>query len=672
MSDIAASPRAVREIEHLWIPLTDGTRLAARMWLPEDAEAEPVPAILEYIPYRKRDACRSSDRQLHRPVAQAGYACLRVDIRGSGDSEGFLTDEYTAQEQADGLEILAWIAAQPWCTGAVGMIGISWGGFNGLQLAALRPPALKAVISVGSTDDRYATDVHYYGGCLTKDNIDWSAVMFSHNALPPDPEIVGKAWRTMWLERLEANQPWAIQWMAHQRRDGYWRHGSVCEDIGAIAVPVLAINGWADNYAETVPRLLASLTGPRKGLVGPWAHDYPDTGRPGPQIGFHQECVRWWDHWLKGIENAVMDEPMYRVWMQEHVPPRGEYRERPGRWVAEAQWPSPRIAWRHLAMNPGRLDAAPGPETPLTLCSMLSTGRSQGELGRYGSGGEWPGDQREDDGASLVFLSDPLPERTEILGAPVVELTLSSDRPVAMAAVRLNDVAPSGASTRVQHGLLNLTQRNDCEAIEPLVPGERITVRIELDDIAHAFPAGHRIAVSVSSAYWPMVWPSPEIVTLTVVAGASRLELPVRPADPADDRLRPFDPPIEAEGTPVTTLREPRQNNILVTRDTARQAVTVQIVRDRGHRRYDDIGSQMGENGDAFYRIAEDDPLSAEAWTAFETHYARDGIALRILTRQRLTATRQAFRLEAELEAFENDAPVFSRRWDEQFPRDGI
>ena len=546
MHSIVANPRSVREIEHLWIPLADGTRLAARMWLPEDAEADPVPAILEYIPYRKRDACRSSDRLMHQPVAEAGYACLRVDIRGSGDSEGILTDEYTAQEQADGLEILAWIAAQPWCSGAVGMIGISWGGFNGLQLAALRPRALKAVISVGSTDDRYATDVHYYGGGLTKDNIDWSAVMFSHNALPPDPEIVGENWRAMWLERLEANRPWAIGWMAHQRRDAYWRHGSVCEDIGAIEIPVMAVNGWADNYAETVPRLMATLKGPRKGLVGPWAHDYPNTGLPGPQIGFLQECVRWWDRWLKGIDNAVMDEPMYRVWMQEHVPPRGEYTERPGRWVAEQSWPSPRIQWRHLAMNPGRLEETPGPETPLAICSMLSTGRSQGELGRYGSGGEWPGDQREDDGASLIFLSGPLPERTEILGAPVVELVISSDRPVALAAVRLNDVAPSGASTRVQHGLLNLTQRDDREHIAPLVPGERYRVRIELDDIAHAFPAGHRIAVSVSSAYWPMVWPSPEMATLTVVAGASRLELPVRPADPADAELRAFDPPVIA------------------------------------------------------------------------------------------------------------------------------
>ena len=672
MHSIVADPRPLREIENLWIPLADGTRLAARVWLPEDAESDPVPAILEYLPYRKRDGTRGRDNRHHRPVAEAGYAVLRVDIRGTGDSDGVYQDEYTPQEQADGLEVIAWIASQPWCTGAVGMIGISWGGFNGLQLAAHQPPALKTIISIGSTDDRYATDVHYYGGCLTKDNIDWSAVMFSHNALPPDPEIVGERWRDMWLERLEVNRPWAIQWMEHQRRDAYWRQGSVCDDIARIRIPVYAVNGWADNYSETVPRLLATLKGPRKGLVGPWSHEFPNDGRPGPAIGFLQECLRWWDHWLKGIDNGVMDEPMYLAWMQESVPPRTEYKERAGRWVAEASWPSPRIAWRRYAMNPGRLDETAGPDVPLTLCSMQTTGLTQGELGRYGQGGEFPSDQREDDGASLVFLSDPLAERTEILGAPIVELTLSSDRPTAFVAVRLNDVAPSGASTRVHHGLLNLTQRNDRDAIEPLEPGRTYTVRVEIDDIAHAFPAGHRIAVSVSSTYWPMVWPSPEVVTLTLHAGRCHLELPVRPVDPADADIRPFDPPIHGRDAEVTNLRAAPNNNRIITRDAEKEETTVRILRDRGYDRFDEIGTEMGENGDAFYSIVEGEPLSARAWTGFETLYRKGDIDIRILTRQRMWSTLTDLHLEAEIEAFENGRNIFARTWNERFPREGL
>ena len=156
----------MREIEHLIIPLRGGTKLAARVWLPEDAEQDPVPAILEYLPYRKRDGTYERDALTHPYFAGHGYAGVRVDLRGCGESDGLLFDEYAPQEQDDALEVIAWLAAQPWCSGAVGMIGISWGGFNGLQVAARRPPALKAVVTICSTDDRYRDDVHYMGGAL--------------------------------------------------------------------------------------------------------------------------------------------------------------------------------------------------------------------------------------------------------------------------------------------------------------------------------------------------------------------------------------------------------------------------------------------------------------------------------------------------------------------------
>ena len=665
-------PHAVRVIEHVLIPLADGIRLAAKIWLPETADDNPVPAILEYIPYRKRDSSRMRDQRRHAYLAGHGYACVRVDLRGTGDSDGVYHDEYLPQEQQDGVAVIDWIARQPWCAGQVGMIGISWGGFNGLQIAALRPPALKAVVSVGSTDDRYATDVHYLGGCLTKDNLDWSAVMFSHNALPPDPELVGESWRDKWLARLDANCPWAIQWLEHQRRDAYWRQGSVAEDFAAIEVPVYAINGWADNYAEAVPRLLAGLSGPRKGLVGPWAHAYPHNGMPGPAIGFLQEVVRWFDHWLKGIDTGIMHEPMYRVWMQESVPPRTSYTERPGRWVAEPCWPSERIAWRRLVMNPGGLDQAAGPEMPLVLSSLQTTGVSQGELGRYGEGGEFPEDQRIDDGSSLVFLTEPLAERVEILGAPIVELDIASDRPVALVAVRLNDVAPDGASTRVQHGVLNLCQRDDREHAAKLVPGERYKVRVEIDDIAHAFPPGHRIAISVSSCYWPMVWPSPEPVTLTVHAGSSQLQLPVRRPDPADDALRPFGPPAQATPAPVTELRSGASNNRTITRDAKSGATVVHQPRDYGVDRLDDIDLEMEEAGDIWHKIVEGDPLAAESWTSFVCRRRRGDWNVEVRTRQRLTCDRTDFFLEADIEAFDDGRRIFSRSWNLRFPRDHI
>ncbi|MGC1487891.1 MAG: CocE/NonD family hydrolase, partial [Albidovulum sp.] len=126
-------PFKVRETPDLGIVLADGTRLSARVWMPEGAG--PFPAVLEYLPYRKRDGTVVRDALTHPYFAGHGYACLRVDIRGTGDSESLMEDEYSAQELFDAVEVINWIAAQSWSNGRVGMMGISWGGFNGLQVA---------------------------------------------------------------------------------------------------------------------------------------------------------------------------------------------------------------------------------------------------------------------------------------------------------------------------------------------------------------------------------------------------------------------------------------------------------------------------------------------------------------------------------------------------------
>ena len=672
MHVVTEFPRRVRIIENAWIPLADGTRLAARLWLPEDTEADPVPALLEYLPYRKRDSMRLRDDPMHRYVAGHGYAGVRVDIRGTGDSDGLIADEYTKQEQDDALEVIAWLAAQPWCSGAVGMVGMSWGGFNSLQVAARRPPALKAIISLGSTDDRYATDVHYMGGCMTKDNPDWGAVMFSHASTPPDPEIVGERWREMWMARLANLQPWVIPWLEHQRRDAYWKHGSVCEDFSRIEVPVYAVNGWADNYAAAIPRLLAGLNGPRKGLIGPWAHNFPHNGRPGPAIGWLQESLRWWDHWLKGVDTGIMKEPMLRVWMPEPVPPAASYAERPGRWVAEEQWPSPRIKPRRLALNPGKLAARAGKETPLPLASPQTVGLSAGEIGRYGHGAEFATDQRADDGGSLLFLWEPLADRLEILGEPIVELELASDKPNGLVAVRLNDVATDGSAFRVTYGLLNLTHRNSHEHVEPLVPGQRYRVRVPLETVAHAFPAGHRIAISISNAYWPVAWPSPEPATLTIVAGPSGLLLPVRPPRAADATLAPFGAPEAAAQTPHRYLMEGRDANRIVTRNFLKGTTTVQLPRDGGILHLQDIDLVCQETGDVFYEITDGDPASARCWTRFEMGRRRGDWQIRTDTTTELRCTRTHFELTATLDAYEGETRIFARNWRVRMPRDGL
>lgn len=659
-------PFPVEVIENVFVPLPDGTRLAAKLWRPKGAV--PVPAILEYLPYRKRDGTRYRDQGMHAYLAGHGYACVRLDIRGSGDSEGLIDDEYTVQEQLDGCDAIAWLAAQDWCDGQVAMIGISWGGFNGLQIAARQPAALKTIITVGSTDDRYATDIHWVGGCLSKDNFDWSATMMATNDLPPDPDVVGDRWRTMWQARMAHQRPWITDWLRHQRRDNFWKQGSVCEDFSAIKVPVYAVSGWADNYSESVPRLLAGLDVPRRGLIGPWAHSYPHDVTVEPAIGWLQEVVRWCDQWMKGRDTGIMQEPMYRVWMQDSVPPATCYRTRPGRWVAEDCWPSPRITTHRMPLGAdGRFSDIAGTRS---ICSPLWVGMNSGEVGRYGDDADWPGDQREDDGGSLVFLSDPLPEAIEILGAPQIALRFSCDKAFALIAARLNDVRPDGSATRVGVGILNLTHRDSHEYPTPLEPGQDYDAVVEMDDIAHHFPAGHRIAVALSTVYYPMVWPSPELVTLTVHCGASALHLPIRPPRPEDDRLRPFDPPEEAAQTPVVHHASPATNRRRITRDLLNGKIVVDFPRWTYAMEMTDIEQTQISTGTCRHEITEGDPLSAATYTDNRVEIRRKDTTILHHSTGSLTCDATHFIVQMQVRLSENGQEVFARDWHDRIPRD--
>ena len=664
----------LREIENVWISMSDGCRIAARIWLPTSAETQPVPAILEYIPYRKRDFMRTRDEPIHRYFAMKGYASVRVDVRGSGDSDGLLHDEYTVQEHEDALEIIAWISRQAWCSGAVGMMGISWGGFNALQVAALRPPALKAIITVCSTDDRYADDAHYMGGCLINENMQWGSILTLYSALPPDPHIVGERWREMWHKRLEALEPFPALWMRHQWRDDYWKHGSVCEDYGAIECPVYAIGGWADGYSNAVPRLLANLNCPTKGLIGPWAHVFPHDGVPGPAIGFLQEAVRWWDQWLKGRETGIMAEPQFRVWMQDSVAPQAQHEVRPGRWVGEEAWPSARSRPLRLHLGAGHLQSDEAAHGELSFSSPQTTGLRGGEWCGFGAEGEMPRDQRPDDGGSLIFDGDPLEERLEILGAPVASLELRSDKPVALLAARLCDVAPDGSSLRVSYGLLNLTHRSGHETPAPLVPGEWTRVRLQLNDVAHAFPPGHRIRLALSNSYWPIAWPSPEAAVIGVRTGRSTLDLPQRPPRAEDDALPPFAVPEAAPGTAHKKLQLLPTRRRLET-DLTTNEVVYSLESDAGEfggaslARLEEIDLDLGYTLIKRYRIIETEPLSAKTELEQTTLLRRGDWLVRIECRTRLAATREAFQFSGELVAYEGEETAARRDWTIAIPR---
>ncbi len=672
MKIVTAFPHRIREIEHTWIRLADGTHLAARLWLPEGAEAQPVPAILEYLPYRKRDVTRDRDAVTHPYLAGHGYACVRVDIRGSGESEGVLKDEYLAQELEDGCEVLRWIAQQPWCNGSIGMMGISWGGFNSLQIAALQPPELKAIITVCSTDDRYADDIHYMGGCLLGDNLSWAAIMFAYNSCPPDPALVGERWRDMWFQRLRESGLWIDTWLRHQRRDEYWKHGSVCEDFSAITCPVYAISGWADGYSNAVFRMLTNLKVPRKGLIGPWGHKYPHLGTPGPAIGFLQEMLRWWDHWLKGYDTGIMDEPMLRVWMQDSVPPTTSYRTRPGRWIGETSWPSPNVTERRYTFAAGWLVSPDNDsilELPLTIQSPLSVGLFAGKWCSFSATPDLPHDQREEDGGALVFDSATLTEQIEVLGAPVVELDLVADRPVAMVVVRLSDIDPLGRATRVTYGLQNLTHHSGNEHPQPLEPGRRYRMRIQLNDIAQVFPAGHRIRLAISTSYWPLAWPPPEPTMLTIYTKTSSLILPTRVTSSTDEHLRAFSGP---EGSPPLekTIIQPRHYEWTVKRDLAQEVSTLEVVKDEGTYYIEEINLELWRKTTEWYTYQSDDFSSVRGEVLAIRGFRRASWSVWTVTRTVLTSTPEAFQVHADLDAYEGNRRVYCESWDRTIPRD--
>ena len=677
-------PYAVTDTENTWITLSDGCRLAARIWLPQGASLERVPAILEYIPYRKRDFMRRRDEGMHPWFAGHGYAAVRVDMRGSGESDGVMHDEYLAQEQDDALEVIDWIARQLWCSGSVGMMGKSWGAYNSLQVAARRPPALKAILAVMGTDDRHAECIHYSGGCLLNDNFWWGCVMQVFNARPPDPAIVGERWRQMWIERLEAETFWPEIWLKHPHLDDYWKHGSVAFDYAAIECPVWFWGGWADLYRDTPLRLAANLEVPHKVTVGPWGHLYPHEAVPAPAAGFLQEALRWWDHWLKGSDRGVMGEPPLQFYMMESVAPLPVYAERPGRWVAEHRWPSAQVATHAFTLaahgllaavgraDTAAADAPASPELALTVSSPQTTGLASGDWGSFGNPGDVPGDQIYDAFGSLEWSTEPLRERVETLGNTQLILAIAADRPEAFVAVRLIDVAPGGAATSVARGFLNLAQRDGRIAPRSVVPGERYRVTVQLTGTAYAFPAGHRIRVALSSAYWPILWPSPQPVTLTVFTGASRLLLPVRQPDAHSPPAMPE--PICAAPSAATVLRQGRVERSVTTDQlsgevTHRLFVDGGVFGDWGKFRLEAIDLDMGHVFERFYRIKPDDPNSAVASMTQSYEMARGDWQVRIDAGATMTSTADRFELTAWIEAFEGGKSIRRRDWRSSIPR---
>lgn len=659
--------------EELYIPLADGTRMAARIWRPDVSAGETFPAILEYIPYRKRDGTRVRDEEQHAYLAGHGYACARVDMRGSGDSDGILLDEYLPIEQQDGLDVIAWLAEQSWCTGSVGMFGLSWGGITTLQLASHRPPALKTIVPVGASDDRYYDDGCYFVGGFAGETVGWGGVMFALNGRPPDPVLFGDGWRDAWMQRLAEPELFMKTWLEHQQRDDYWLQGTVCTDYDRIQIPVYAISGWTDCWPNTVMRLMKNLKAPRKGLIGPWSHLYADRALPGPGVNFLGELLRWFDRWLKDDRNGIEDEPMLTVYRQQEVSTDPCHATRPGIWLDAATWPDTSLRQKTVWLGQNGLTDAPD-RGVLSIRSPQSLGMLSGDympVTDDPSMAQMPGDQRSEDAGSLCFDSDVLTEPLDIIGTSSIDFEVSSDAGSGLVAVRLCDVDENGASTLITYGIVNLSQRDGREVCADVQAGTVYRIRYDLNDIAHRVVRGHRLRVAVSNAMFPMAWPVADNHTLTLHLKGCRVNLPDADLSPSDPSRVLFTQPRVATPSKVTVHEDGRHSRI-ISHDLSTGQKSLTLDEDFGRSQIHSADITVTGYARDRFEITDADVLTARAEYQFRMGYTRDGWNVATQGRMTLTCDQDSFILQGELRAFEDDQEVFCRSWDETIPRNGF
>jgi putative CocE/NonD family hydrolase len=650
----------VRMIENSFIPMPDGVKLAVQLWLPATSETQPAPVVVEYIPYRKRDRYRAFDTYWGQTLAQYGVGYARLETRGSGDSTGLLLDEYLPSEHHDAATAIAWLAAQPWCNGSVGMRGVSWGGFSTLQAAALAPPALKAIMPMSASDMRYTDDAHYLGGIFALTGLKWATSMKVVLAAPPDPQITGEAWRSEWQKRLDATPPIAARWLSHPTNDAYWRQGSVALDWASIRCPVYVIGGLVDSYGNEIPRLLTNLKVPRKGLYGPWQHGYPSPATPGPALDWAWEEVRWWRHWLMGEATGIMEDPMLRIYMPTATAAEVSPGEIPGAWVAEPTWPAPDVAAKVFHFGDGALS-----ETPVGAKSAKVSGAAVVGLGKV----EWvpfaptelPMEQSMDDAHSVVFDTAPLAADLEMMGAGALKVRVAATKPVAHLAIRICEVTPEGKSWLVTYGILNLTHREGHEHPIALVPGQAYDVEIPLNFTSHRFRAGRRIRAAISESLWPLVWPSPEVADLTLDLGATQLSLPIR-TPPAVEAPMPIAlaPPLPSnpKGWPSLDIKKTSQDlRIVETWPVSTSEVA-------------EIGETVSGSGpNVVLTMTAGDPLTC-VWRAEQSAgYRRPGWDVAITAQVEIRATAGAFQVEERTLATLNGETVLDMRHKEDVPR---
>lgn len=633
------------------VPMVDGVRLAVTLYLP-DGDG-PFPAVIESLPYRKDDDCTGRDWQTFDHLTRAGIAGIRIDIRGTGASTGIIDGEYVEAEQRDTVAVMEWAADQAWCTGTFGMWGISWGGFSALQTAMLAPPGLAAIAPMHATHDRFACDVHYIGGSLhAAEQVDWPPSMISCNALPPDPDIFGDGWYDEWLRRLEATPQWHFEWLEHQRRDAFWLHGSPIADYSTIRCPTLLIGGWLDGYVDGMLELAANLECPTRTLIGPWGHHRPATGIPAPTVDHFDLLARWFGHHLRGDDNGIMEDlAPVTVFIADE--PSNDPERTAGRWAALAAWPPPggtQRVWSLSDLVSERTDwTGPqwvGSHAPAWDRSGVAVASSE-----------------QDDANSMTFETEPMPETICLVGRPLVEVSVTTDRSVGLVAARLVAISPDGETRLVTRGNRNLAFTDDLSGPVRPIPGEPMSVRFELMACATEVPQGWRLRLALAGADFPVVWPPGENFTLSVDPNRSTLVLPVVGPDASIHVAIPEAPP--ARTSPIEELesssaRTVRHGDGLTRYERAVTNSERQPTRD--DLRYTHQQSWAVTVGDH-------DPTTIVAFSVSESRLERDGWSVATTGTFEMTGDAEAFTVSIGLAARHDDAEVFSKVWERRILR---
>jgi putative CocE/NonD family hydrolase len=644
------------------VVMRDGVELAIDVYRPGWGDVHP--AIIEHIPYRKDDVTGPDRWSLYKALARRGLGVVRVDVRGTGSSGGVAADEYTEDEQEDGVEMTAWAASQPWCNGAVGAWGMSYGGFTAVQLATHQPPALKAIAAFYATDDRYTDDMHFYGGALCALELGHYPIrMIAMNALPPGGALDDDT-REQWRRRIDETPPWILRWLEEQHDGPYWRNGSLRPDPARIRVPVLLVGGWRDGYCNSAVRMAADLEVPVEAVVGPWSHVLPDRAPVGPRINVVDLLASWFGRHLRGDARSAPADAPVRIFVQGFDDPTRTPGRISGTWKGFDRWPDPADTWVLHPSPDGRLAPTPsGAAVERTLPSAPHAGIQTGNWCPPPPPDGLPGDQRPDEAFAITFETDPLPNARTCIGFPQITLKVGHPGPTATIAVKLADVSPSGASQLVTRGVLNLSHTEGHLAPAPF-DGDATSTTIELNATAWRFDERHRVRLAVAAADWPTTWPAPTPISPTVTVDATaRLELPlVENGTPLHDEVSVDQPTddVSRDGLLPAAWR--------VVRDGLSKTAGIETA--WGETTQDDARSiRTKETLAVTALVSEADPLAAavEAEGAFEL--SRPDVDVRTHARGRFTGTAEAFVVELTLDVTADGETFASRRWHRRIPR---